>query len=115
MSSELDVLHSLKAELPHGVSAQLRTDGKQRYVFVMNFNVEPTSLDLGAATYTDLLTGDTLSGAVELAMYDVKVLTEMALATRLQRSAGKGVGRTEVGSRHDSEAYSLLPTPSYSC
>ena len=76
LSSELDVLHSLEAQLPYGVSAQLRTDGEQRYIFVMNFNAEPTSLDLGVATYTDLLTGDTLSGVVELATYDVKVLTE---------------------------------------
>ena len=77
LSSELDVLHSLEAQLPHGVSAQLRTDGEVRYIFVMKFNAEPTSLDLGTATYTDLLTGDTLSGVVGLATYDVKVLTEM--------------------------------------
>ena len=71
----LGLLHSLDVKLPYGVSAQLRTDGETKYIFVMNFNAEVTSIDLGAAVYTDLLTGDVLSGAVELGVYDVKVLT----------------------------------------
>lgn len=74
LDANLGLLRSLDAELPHGVSAQLRTDGATKYVFLMNFNAEPVTLDLGAATYTDMLTGETLSGAVELDVYDVKVL-----------------------------------------
>jgi beta-galactosidase len=74
LDANLGLLRSLDAELPHGVSAQLRTDDETNYVFVMNFNAEPVTLDLGAVTYTDLLTGETLSGVVELHVYDVKVL-----------------------------------------
>jgi len=74
LDANLGLLRSLDADLPHGVSAQLRTDGEMNYVFVMNFNAEPVTLNLGAATYTDLLTGETLSGAIELGVYDVKVL-----------------------------------------
>ncbi len=74
LDANLGLLHSLDAELPRGVSAQLRTYGETKYAFVMNFNAEPVTLDLGAATYTDLLTGEMLSGAVELGVYDVKVL-----------------------------------------
>ncbi len=74
LDANLGLLRSLDTELPHGVSAQLRTDGETKYIFVMNFNAEPVVIDLGAATYTDLLTGETLSGAVELGVYDVKVL-----------------------------------------
>lgn len=67
-------MHSLDAELPRGVSAQLRADGETNYVFLMNFNAEPVTIDLGEAAYTDLLTGETLHGMVELGVYDVKVL-----------------------------------------
>jgi beta-galactosidase len=74
LDANLGLLRSLDAELPNGVSAQLRTDGETKYVFLMNFNAEPVVIDLGAATYTDLLTGATLTGAVELGVYDVKVL-----------------------------------------
>jgi beta-galactosidase len=74
LDANLGLLHSLDAELPHGVSAQLRTDGETKYVFLMNFNAEPVVIDLGTAIYTDLLTGDALSGVTELDVYDVKVL-----------------------------------------
>jgi beta-galactosidase len=75
LDAELGLLHALDAHLPHGVSAQLRTDGETDYVFLMNFNAAPQGIDLGDATYTDLLTGDPLSGVVKLDVYDVKVLT----------------------------------------
>ena len=73
LDANLGLLRSLDAELPHGVSAQLRTDGETKYVFVMNFNAEPVVIDLGTKAYKDLLTGVSLSGAVELGVYDVKV------------------------------------------
>jgi len=75
LCADLDVLRSLKADLPRGVSAQLRSDGERTFAFVMNFNAQPTSVDLGAGSYTDLLTGEVLTGVVELGVYDVKVLT----------------------------------------
>lgn len=74
LDANLGLLRSLDAELPHGVSAQLRTDGATKYVFLMNFNAESVAIDLGAVTYTDLLTGETVSGTTELDVYDVKVL-----------------------------------------
>lgn len=75
LCADLNVLRSLRADLPRGVSAQLRSDGERTFAFVMNFNAQPASLDLGTASYTDLLTGDVLTGVVELGVYDVKVLT----------------------------------------
>lgn len=74
LDADLGLLRSLDADLPHGVSAQLRTDGETTYAFVMNFNDGPATLDLGDAGYTDLLTGETLAGEVVLGVYDVKVL-----------------------------------------
>ncbi len=75
LCADLNVLRSLRADLPHGISAQLRSDGERTFAFVMNFNAQPASLDLGTAAYTDLLTGEVLTGVVELGVYDVKVLT----------------------------------------
>jgi beta-galactosidase len=74
LSAELDLLRSLDADLPSGVSAQLRTDGERRYVFLMNFNAHPVSVDLGDAACTDLLTDVQVSGSVALDVYGVMVL-----------------------------------------
>ncbi len=75
LDTGLHLLHALPADLPHGVSAQLRTDGENKFIFLMNFNNHPTPIDLGDTTYTDLLTGEIHSGTVDLDVYDVKVLT----------------------------------------
>ncbi len=75
LDAELTLLRSLDAELPYGVSAQVRTDGQKAYCFLMNFKTEPASVDLGEKVYIDLLTGDSLTGTMVLAAYSVKVLT----------------------------------------
>lgn len=76
LARELELLRSLNAELPYGVSAQLRTDGKHKYIFVMNFNTETTTIDLGNVVYTDLLTGEEITGPTALAKYEVRVLRQ---------------------------------------
>jgi beta-galactosidase len=72
--AKLGVRRSLDAALPAGVSAQVRTDGAREYVFLMNVNAQPVSVDLGDAAYTDLLTGAPVSGRTELDVYGVMVL-----------------------------------------
>jgi beta-galactosidase len=74
LDAGLDLKRALDAPLPHGVTAQLRSDGERDFIFLMNFNDAPATVDLGAESYTDLLTGAALSGPVALAVYDVKVL-----------------------------------------
>jgi beta-galactosidase len=74
LSAELRLRRSLDADIPGGVSAQLRTDGEHEYVFLMNFNAEPASIDLGRAAYTDLLTGSPVGGQITLDTYGVMVL-----------------------------------------
>jgi beta-galactosidase len=76
LAGKLALLRSLDAHLPQGVSAQLRTDGERDFIFLMNWNDTVRGIDLGERAYTDLLTGETLTGVVKLGMYDVKVLTE---------------------------------------
>ena len=74
LGGQLSLLRALDAELPSGVSAQLRTDGERRFVFLMNFNPTPVTVELGRASGADLLTGKAVSGQIELAGYGVVVL-----------------------------------------
>ncbi len=74
LGGQLSLLRALDAELPSGVSAQLRTDGERRFVFLMNFNPTPATVALGSAAGRDLLTGAAVSGQAELGPYGVMVL-----------------------------------------
>jgi beta-galactosidase len=74
LAKDLRLLRALPADLPEGVTAQMRSDGENKFIFVMNFNPEPAALDLGGAAYQDLLTGSQVSGKLELAGYGVEVL-----------------------------------------
>jgi beta-galactosidase len=55
------------------VTAQLRTDGTTRYVFLMNFNRHPVEVKLDAP-YVDVLRDRTVAGSVAMERYGVRVL-----------------------------------------
>lgn len=65
---------ALPGALPEGVSAAVRVNGPRRFVFVMNFNPDPVSIDLGGGQYTRLLEGGSVSGTLDLPGYGVEVL-----------------------------------------
>ena len=65
----------LEGDLPEGVTAQVRTDGERRYVFLMNFNPGERTVDLGAEEFEDMLNGEGVTGQVRLEGYGIKVLT----------------------------------------
>ena len=72
---EAGVSPVLPVELPEGVSMTLREGGGERYYFFMNFTEQPQRLALPAgAAFTDLNTGETVSGELPLAVYAVRVL-----------------------------------------
>lgn len=74
LMNRLRIGRALDMELPPGVTAQMRTDGAKRFVFLMNFNEHETQVTLDGS-YTDMLSEDTLAGSVALERYGVKVLT----------------------------------------
>jgi beta-galactosidase len=74
LAKQVGVRRSLDAELPVGVSAQVRTDGEREYVFLMNYGAQPTSVELGEAVCTDLFTGEPVGGKTTLDVYGVMVL-----------------------------------------
>jgi beta-galactosidase len=69
---------ALAAELPAGVTAQLRTDGARDYVFLLNFTAGPAEVTLDGATYQDLLSGEAVAGKIVLGPYGVRMLARPA-------------------------------------
>ena len=73
LAEELSLKRALDAELPTGVTAQLRTAGNTDYVFLMNFSEEEKRVMAGRS-FRDLLTDEMLPSAITLPPYGVKVL-----------------------------------------
>ncbi len=75
LADKLSISRTMDVELPCGVTAQQRTDGQNRYIFIMNFNAKNEEVCL-AGIYTDMFTGEERQGILELAPFDVKVLKQ---------------------------------------
>ena len=73
LRAELGLARAIATDLPPGVTAQIRTNGDTRYVFLMNFNAEPAQVVLDAR-YADVLRGGAVRGTVSLERYGVRVL-----------------------------------------
>lgn len=71
---DLGLRRALGTELPDGVTAQIRTDGEREYVFVLGFNRETVTIELGGARYRDRLTGECVSGSMSLQPYTARIL-----------------------------------------
>jgi len=73
--ADLGICRALDADLPAGVTAQMRTDGERAFIFLQNYNPDARTLFLTGA-FTDLLTDETVTGNVEVDGYGVCVLTK---------------------------------------
>ncbi|MEA3440028.1 MAG: beta-galactosidase [Chloroflexota bacterium] len=76
LGQSLKLKRALDADLPQGVTAQLRTDGKRRFVFLLNFTASMQHVEWGKVSFTDLLTGQVVHDRAELPPYGVMVLAE---------------------------------------
>ncbi len=74
LAGDLNLLRAMPVDLPQGVTAQLRGDGENRFIFVMNFNPQPVTVQLDGASYQNLVTGAPVSGTLELAGYGIEIL-----------------------------------------
>jgi beta-galactosidase len=72
--SQLNLKRVLHADLPPGMTAQMRTDGEREFVFLMNFNPTSDVLDLGSESYVDRLTGNGVTGKISVPGYGCLVL-----------------------------------------
>lgn len=75
LSNELGLERALDVELPEGVTTQSRTDGENKYIFVQNYNNNAVTIDLKDIALTDVLTGLSISGFIQLEAFGVRVLT----------------------------------------
>lgn len=71
----LNLKRALNAELPAGVTVQMRSDGKREFLFCLNFSEAQKVVALGDVRLTDMLTGQVLSGQLTLPPYGFFVLT----------------------------------------
>jgi beta-galactosidase len=71
---ELGLKKVIDTELPYGVTAQMRTDGENDYIFVMNFTQEEKTVELDEKKYIDLLKGETSDRKLTVPGYGVKIL-----------------------------------------
>jgi beta-galactosidase len=71
---QIELRRALETRLPKGVTAQLRTDGKDDFVFLLNFQAAPRNVNLARESAVDMLTGKTVKGTVTLPGYGSCVL-----------------------------------------
>jgi beta-galactosidase len=72
--SALNLRQDIKTETPTGVMARSRTDGKQQFVFIMNFTASEQQVELSSVKYRDMLAGKEVTGRVTLPAYGIMVL-----------------------------------------
>jgi len=75
-ADRLGIRRALPGMLPEGVTAQIRSDGKTNFIFVMNFTSKPVSVDIGEG-HRDVINGSDAGARLELAEYGVAVLGGM--------------------------------------
>ncbi len=80
LAAQLGIKPMIEAALPTGVTVQLRSDGETDFVFVMNFTAEAQQVALDARAYTDLLSGESRSGMLNLGPYGIVILQRPATA-----------------------------------
>jgi beta-galactosidase len=69
---------TINTELPSGVTAQMRTDGENDYVFLMNFSDKEQIIKLDDSSYEDLIENAQVSKEIALSQYGLKVLKRRA-------------------------------------
>lgn len=74
--SDLKVKKALEVKLPEGVTAQLRSDGNNDYIFIQNYTKQDQKIDLGSMRLTDLMTEENVSGNICLKEYGIRILSK---------------------------------------
>ncbi len=64
--SESKVRKVIPSDLPKGVTAHVRTDGKREFTFIFNFKTKEQTVDLGNEKFKDMLSGKTVKGKLKL-------------------------------------------------
>jgi len=71
---QMGLMRALPVNLPEGVTAQVRENEENRFVFVMNFNANPVEVDLQGEEYQGMVSGEPVKGKLSLKPYGVEIL-----------------------------------------
>lgn len=74
MIQQAGIPRVLETELPQGVTAQMRTDGENEYVFLLNFSEQKQEVLLDNSQYTDLSSKEPAANSVHLPVHGMKIL-----------------------------------------
>jgi beta-galactosidase len=93
LAQRLKLPRAFDAHLPKGVTASVRTDGANRFVFVMNFTPRKQSIDLAGVAFVDLIESGKVEGKLALEGYGVRVLRQVRGATAKGQTSRAKVAR----------------------
>jgi beta-galactosidase len=77
LADTLDLKRPLASEPPRGVTVQSRTDGKNEYLFVLNFSPRTRTVDLGENAFLDLLRAEQVRNSLELDALAFRILQRL--------------------------------------
>lgn len=92
LAKEAGLERVIDTKLPHGVTAQARTNGTADFVFIQNFGGTPQRVKLDGQSYTDMETGDAAGDAVELGVNGIRLLKRQAKSWYNKYGANKQNG-----------------------
>lgn len=79
ITRDIGIQPVLDCELPVGITAQVRTDGEQEYVFVQNFSGHSQAIELDGRSYLNMETGEPAASTLELPVNGLAILKRSAL------------------------------------
>lgn len=74
IAQDCNLKRAINAELPQGVTAQMRTDGEKDFIFISNFTADKKSVNLNKNIFKDMETGNKVEKILDLDAYGMKIL-----------------------------------------
>lgn len=73
---QLSIRTVVQGGLPEGVTAQMRSDGKHEFIFLLNFTREKCVVNLGNELFRDIENGSEILSRLELPGYGSRIITK---------------------------------------
>lgn len=77
IAKDCNLKRVINTELPYGVTAQMRTDGENKFIFVSNFTPDKKSVNLNEMIFRDMETGNKVENSLELDKYGIRILQKI--------------------------------------
>ncbi|MDR3597210.1 beta-galactosidase trimerization domain-containing protein, partial [Clostridium sp.] len=74
--NDLNIKSVIDGNLPKGVTAQMRCNKDNTYIFVMNFTEEEKTVTLGKEEYVDMISDEVVRKEINLNKYGVRILKQ---------------------------------------